>query len=626
MVRKADKYVVDGTNPKLVGFTYTIDATATLVLEFDEPMLKSSLVVKEITLQDAKIATVSHKLSVKSTCLSKDGEEFSIVLDITDSDAIKIAKFCTTDKPNNCFISFTDALLTDMAKNKVVALVNKVSSVQATSVGADKVDVELKNDGFTLLDLNAHTLTLSFSEPVDPLSINYQDLSLQEIADDDKAFQTLKLTKGTTKSNVGNVIVIDLDIGDVNALKLLDSASTNGALCTNAKGNNCILRLQTTFIKDVSGNGLKALVKTDFIAPQKLVLDSTAPVVKTVSLNVNTGSISLTFDEPVQSDGLAPSAITLQNNPAKGSASETLTLSETVVSGSDSTIVTFTIHAADNTKLKALGDLCTKASNAFLSAVAGMVEDKRNNKNKDITTGIQIAPLVGDTTPPTLLAFAAANPNTGALTLSFNEPVDIATLVYTSIVVQNNNAGNGLTYTLQDVWQGCVREYCAKTEVVITMADSDLQALQRLGNTIFTTKDNTFITVKANAIADMSAQKFAAGTTKQLVAMGNRVKVTLVSYSLDMSKGELGLLFDGSVKKSSFKPDKLTLSSAKSGTGIESFEFTKDTTCSSQDGFAMTLNIGSKDLNNIKKLRNLATSDTSTFLYFTADVFDDLFD
>ena len=236
-----------------------------------------------------------------------------------------------------------------MAKNKVVALVNKVSSVQATSVGADKVDVELKNDGFTQLDLNAHTLTLSFSEPVDPLSINYQDLSLQEIADDDKAFQTLKLTKGTTKSNVGNVIVIDLDIGDVNALKLLDSASTNGALCTNAKGNNCILRLQTTFIKDVSGNGLKALVKTDFIAPQKLVLDSTAPVVKTVSLNVNTGSISLTFDEPVQSDGLAPSAITLQNNPAKGSASETLTLSETVVSGSDSTIVTFTIHAVDNT-------------------------------------------------------------------------------------------------------------------------------------------------------------------------------------------------------------------------------------------------------------------------------------
>ena len=56
VVRKADKYVADGTNPKLVGFTYTIDATATLVLEFDEPMLKSSLVVKEITLQDAKIA------------------------------------------------------------------------------------------------------------------------------------------------------------------------------------------------------------------------------------------------------------------------------------------------------------------------------------------------------------------------------------------------------------------------------------------------------------------------------------------------------------------------------------------------------------------------------------------
>ena len=87
--------------------------------------------------------------------------------------------------------------------------------------------------------------------------------------------------------------------------------------------------------------------------------------------------------------------------------------------------------------------------------------------------------------------------------------------------------------------------------------------------------------------------------------MGNRVKVTLVSYSLDMSKGELGLLFDGSVEKSSFEPDKLTLSSAKCGTGIESFEFTKDTTCSSQDGFAMTLNIGSKDLNSIKKLPQL---------------------
>ena len=80
-----------------------------------------------------------------------------------------------------------------------------------------------------------------------------------------------------------------------------------------------------------------------------------------------------------------------------------------------------------------------------------MVEDKRNNKNKDITTGIQIAPLVGDTTPPTLLAFAAANPNTGALTLSFNEPVDIATLVYKEHCCAKQQRRYGLTYTLQAV-------------------------------------------------------------------------------------------------------------------------------------------------------------------------------
>ena len=47
-----------------------------------------------------------------------------------------------------------------MAKNMGVALVNKVSSGQASSVGVDKVDVELKNDGFARVDLNAHTLTL----------------------------------------------------------------------------------------------------------------------------------------------------------------------------------------------------------------------------------------------------------------------------------------------------------------------------------------------------------------------------------------------------------------------------------------------------------------------------------
>ena len=100
-----------------------------------------------------------------------------------------------------------------------------------------------------------------------------------------------------------------------------------------------------------------------------------------------------------------PATITLQNDPTKGSASETLTLSETAVSGSDSTIVTFAVPAVDDIKLNALGDLCAKAITAFLRAVAGMVEDKRNNKNKDITTGIQIAPLVADTTLPTLLAF-----------------------------------------------------------------------------------------------------------------------------------------------------------------------------------------------------------------------------
>ena len=84
--------------------------------------------------------------------------------------------------------------------------------------------------------------------------------------------------------------------------------------------------------------------------------------------------------------------------------------------------------------------------------------------------------------------------------------------------------------------------------------------------------------------------------------------------------------FDGSVKASSFEAVQVKLMSAQQGTGIESYTFKKGVTkCTSNDGFEMVLSIGRDDLDAIKKLRNLAIADKSTFLSFTAQAFDDVF-
>jgi hypothetical protein len=259
-----------------------------------------------------------------------------------------------------------------------------------------------------------------------------------------------------------------------------------------------------------------------------------------------------------------------------------------------------------------------------LSADQTLVKDLSDNDFAPITTGIEIKSFVDDSTAPTVVGFVSANPNTGALTLLFNEPVDTATISYKGLVVRSTKDGKGVRYPLQKDGQVAYANTQLKTEITITIHNDDLQALQGNGDAMFTSTSNTFLVVSANAISDMASQKIASNTTHELKKMIDRDLVTLSSYTLDLAKAVLSMTFDGSVVANKFDPTKLTLSSAPTGTGIELFTLTNASKCTSSNGFTMDIDIGLSDLNDIKALRSLANAATTTYLYFTAEIFEDV--
>eukprot|EP00042_Codosiga_hollandica_P059491 m.918104 g.918104 ORF g.918104 m.918104 type:complete len:164 (+) comp60173_c0_seq1:3057-3548(+) len=69
------------------------------------------------------------------------------------------------------------------------------------------------------LDMRTASLSLSFDEPVDVLSLKATELTLQATADVSTSQASYTLTGGSTSSSNGLVVVVDLSSQDFNAIK-----------------------------------------------------------------------------------------------------------------------------------------------------------------------------------------------------------------------------------------------------------------------------------------------------------------------------------------------------------------------------------------------------------------------
>jgi hypothetical protein len=254
------------------------------------------------------------------------------------------------------------------------------------------------------------TVKVTFSEPMDPLTINTTTITLKPTA---------------TGVNVAATVTYD--------------APTNTATLTPTaalSGNTNYTVTVTTGAKDAAGNALAAIFTSAFTT-----VDSTPPTVVGVvptngAINIATNStVQITFSEAMDQTTLTTTNVTLKN-----------TATTTVVP------VTLSYDVGTNRlTLTPTGPL-SNATN-YTVTVTTAVKDLAGNALAAQFTSSFLTAAVTDTTPPTIVSRTPPNGTTNVatnttVTVTFSEAMDAATINTTTITLKPTASGTNVTATV----------------------------------------------------------------------------------------------------------------------------------------------------------------------------------
>jgi len=174
------------------------------------------------------------------------------------------------------------------------------------------------------------------------------------------------------------------------------------------------------------------------------------------------------------------------------------------------------------------------------------------------------------------------------------------------------------------------------THLLIKLDAIELNALKKNRNIATgTTGTNTYASAGAGLVTDLaaSANPSVLLTEENAYLVRNFqndiTEPELVHYELDMDKGYLDLSFTETVKVEELELDSFTLYSEQStpATGArESYELSTLGDAGTEDGTFIRVMLTNDDLNAIKKLSELASSDGTTFLAMAATAIKDMND
>ena len=576
-----------------------------------------------ITLQDSVGPTaVQRTLSgATGTSLNTDGTEVNIFLTKSDADTIKSLAMCTAVA--DCYLTMAGDAIADMVGNKATEI-PQGSGVQTSSFGQDTTSVTMEE--FTTFDLNTGILTLSFSEPVDPTTLRFDQITLcTERASPPNAISSYKLNNGSTTSNRGLVIAVRLTQGDLSNIKKDDYLCKVRALC--------FIQFTSSFVQDTSGNPVVAMLggdqAKDALGVKTLVADTTAPALTSFALNMETHSMLLTFDEPVDHLSVKTGQkLTLAN--ALVSPTETYTLSDNAVvtSTQKGEVISTTLSSSDVVHIKAHFGLAKSLETSFALAAVGLATDiaASKNINRASSTAVAANDFKSDTTAPQFKSFLFASMNLGQLELEFTEPVNASALSANLLTLQSTASG-GTMYTFTMPGSVEYLDASLKTVLVFTMDSYDLERMKLL-TSLAVTRASTYLSLGAGAVRD------AAGLSSGAVLSTNAVQVTryetpaparLDSFELNMNGSPtLTLQFTGVMQASTVKVGEIRFQSKAADDASTVFYTLANSTATSGNGFRITIALGSTDANALKSAVGLADGEGNTFLSLTAESIKDV--
>jgi len=378
------------------------------------------------------------------------------------------------------------------------------------------------------VDMDTDDLILSFSEPIRTTTVHAAlRVTLSDPSSDSAESHTLN-DMGDSSTADQLTVTIGMTHADMGAIKVLNNLYKDKL--------HAALSLANNFATDMAGNG----ILVEIPAKKALVYraDVTQPKLLNFAVNMNQGTITVNFDEPMRASSFTvetPPILTLQGGKdilADPAAYQThVVQSMTWDTATDGTQLILTIDADELNLIKAKEDLFSEKDKTYISFDSGMVTDMSTSNNQVVarlgSDGLKVAELgfQGDEIMPVLLSFEldmASEP--GVLTLSFSETVDISEIDQTLITLQNgfNAQSTGLVDAVPFLHDGTVNTAVDSTEISITLHKTDFHELKlkRIGISDTT----TWLVLGDGFVKDMAGGSSVAlvdGVTAKKVKTGD---------------------------------------------------------------------------------------------------------
>ena len=607
----ASNFTADTTRPQLLQWLIEIDA-GNITLIFSETVdVLTSFNAKELDIVGSPSAAPTLKVDISNDTTLPSVDSSTVSITISNSDITNLFSKDLCLNKTECFLSFSANLVKDMAGNPIVPI-PAISALEVEELIIDPSPPDIVQ--FVLFDLDEGVMTLKFTKTIETSSIVFSNITLSQAPIIDPASSTISLTGGSVFDSIGPTITIELSPVDLNNVK------KNKNVCQSKF--NCYIRYSEDTFFDLASNGA---VEVGFTAPgdpktypETLIADSTGPEVEEFQLDLDSNTLVIVFDEPIQE--FSSTAVTLQN-------AFNASISHTLSSTDDATVVdntvTLLLPEIDANTLKSIDTFATNLNNTYLTHTSAIAEDvgaglsgidgNPAQERFNAVNSLQAESVTEDLTPPDYADFSEFDLNTGTLTLSFSEPVDLSSIAFDNFTLLSSETSiSGVTLTPGST---SYVSSTMKTSISITLSVFDLQAV-KLDTGIATSMSNTFLQLAPGAVSDTSGNTFNITQVRMVAELTlDTTPAQLVLFNFDLDIGLLTLSFNDVVDGSTLNYEQITLqntdvlpSKSVSLTAGPSITTVSD---------IIEFNITAVDLNTLRGIDDLATTENNTYLRIT---------
>ena len=357
----------------------------------------------------------------------------------------------------------------------------------------------------------------------------------------------------------------------------------------------------------------------------------TSPLLNAFAFDLNRGELTLTFSDIIAASSFNASAITLQSAPTRQEA-QWHTLTQSITSSPDGSMIVAQLFIADLNEIKRINNLCTAASNCFITVTPYVARDVNGLQTIAITDGnaLPVTSFNADTTRPELITWDLDIDN-GILSLTFSETVDAFSLQSTELTLQSTSAVSSLTESV--FLTNATLLSSSAPFIAISLTENDLNAIKRYTN-LGTSTENSFLSITETFISDTNGNPIEpiSSSAAQFVMsfQPDMTQPELLSFTINITSGLLSFTFSETVNVSSFNASGLTLVNGQPITDVNgelqpvsNYTLTSGTLRSEFNDPVVVFALSQQDLNAIIATNSLATSVNGTYITATSlTIFD----